>query len=72
MIPQVSLIECIPNIAQPTSIVLIPVPDAIIGPIVDPQGESFFTMIYWIGTSAFLAKTLKSEVETKSEAYLWL
>ena len=50
--------------------VLIPVPDARIGPIVDPQGESFLTTNYCNGTYAFLAIIFKIDVETKSEAYL--
>lgn len=70
--PQVSLIECIPNMPHPISIVLIPVPDAKMGPIVDPHGESFFTITSWTGTLACFANILNSEVETKSDAYLWL
>ena len=42
--PHVSLIECMDNYGFPTSIVLIPVFAEIILPIVDPHGESFFTI----------------------------
>lgn len=70
--PQVQRIECIPNIAQPISTALIPVPAAKIGPIVEPHGESFFTINYCTGDPACFAIILKREVETKSEAYLWL
>lgn len=51
--PQVYLIECIPNIGIPISIVFIPVPDDKIGPIVDPHGESFLTIKSWTGTLFF-------------------
>lgn len=61
-----------PNIAHPTSIVLIPVPDARMGPMVDPQGESFLTITSCKGTLACLANILNSDVDTKSDAYLWL
>ena len=50
--------------------VLMPVPDAIMGPMVDPHGESFLTITYWMATFAFFAKILKMEVDTKSDAYL--
>lgn len=62
--------ECIPSMAHPTSTVLIPVPAARIGPIVDPQGESFLTITSWIGTPTCLAIIFNKDVETKSEAYL--
>ena len=72
MIPHVSLIECIPNIAHPTSIDFMPVPDAKIGPIVEPHGESFFTIIYWRGTPAYFANIFNIALDTASVAYLWL
>ena len=54
----------------PTSTVFIPVLLDTIGPIVDPQGESFFTTNSWRGTLYFSAMIFKMEVETRSEAYL--
>jgi len=42
--PIVSRIECIERQGAPTSTVRNPVCAAIIGPIVEPQGQSFFTM----------------------------
>jgi hypothetical protein len=35
-----------PSIEHPTSTALIPVPEDKIGPMVDPHGESFFTINY--------------------------
>lgn len=61
-----------PSIAQPISTALIPVPEAKIGPIVEPQGLSFLTITYWTGMPLFFAIILNNEIETKSEAYLWL
>lgn len=70
--PQVYLIECIPSIGMPRSMVFIPVPDAKIGPIVVPHGESFLTINSWTGTLYFYAIILIIVLETKSVAYLWL
>lgn len=50
------------------SMVFMPVPDARTGPMVDPQGESFRTMIYWIGMETCFAKILRIEAEIKSVA----
>lgn len=41
-------------------------------PIVLPQGESFFTMKSWMGTSDFSAMILRILAEMESVAYLWL
>jgi hypothetical protein len=61
-----------PNIGAPTSTVLSPAFAAIIGPMVDPQAESFFTMKSWIGTSSeeSLASYLTMVAPTESVMYL--
>jgi hypothetical protein len=52
------------------SIVFMPVPEANIGPMVDPHGESFLTIKSCTGTLFFSASILIIELETKSVAYL--
>jgi len=47
-----------------------PVLAAVIGPMVLPQGESFFTTKSWIGTLLLSAKILMILAETPSVAYL--
>ena len=64
--------ECMPHMGVPISMVLMPVLLAVMGPIVEPQAESFLTTNYWMGTSAFLATAFRREEETRSVAYLWL
>ena len=66
MTPQVSLILCIPSIGAPMSTVLIPALAAIMGPIVDPHGESFLTMKSYSGTLTLSAMALRIEEPTVS------
>ena len=40
------------------------------GPMVDPQGESFFTMNSWIGTLANSATARNNPPDAPSVAYL--
>jgi hypothetical protein len=59
-----------PSIEHPTSTALIPVPEDKIGPMVDPHGESFFTINYCTGHPACFEIILNNVLDTKSEAYL--
>jgi hypothetical protein len=54
----------------PTSTVLIPVLEAIIGPIVDPQGQSLRTTNSWQPTSALLDSSLTMNPVAAVVAYL--
>jgi hypothetical protein len=70
MTPQVSLILCMPSMGAPISAVLIPALAAIIGPMVEPQAESFLTMKSYIGTPQRAATSLTIVALTVSVVYL--
>lgn len=72
--PHVSLIECIDNYGAPISIVLIPILEEIIGPIVDPHNPSYFIINSYNGTGgdAFAAISFKIAALTLSVVYFWL
>ena len=52
--------ECIPRVGAPTSIVRMPVPPAVIGPIVLPQPISLRTTKDCTGTSSAAASMRKN------------
>ena len=57
-----------PHIGAPKSTVFMPVLLAIMGPIVEPHGESFLTTNSLIGTFPLVAIALIKDEETRSVA----
>ena len=72
MVEPVSLMECMLNCGVPISTVSMPNLADIMGPIVEPHVQSFFTIKSCRGTSAKRAASLKMLAVTVFVAYLLL
>ncbi|KAH3661784.1 hypothetical protein OGAPHI_005962 [Ogataea philodendri] len=68
----VSLIECMDNCGLPRSSVLTPSLALIMGPMVDPQGESFLTTNSCCGTLASAPICLSNTIPAELVTYRWL